>query len=90
MMNANREIMLMLASNWCSTKNAPMKEMGIPSATQKARPIRKNNARLMKTSMMPCAPLRRSRLIRSLIRTEKSPQTAMCSPGGSSFRNSFT
>ncbi len=50
---ANKEIMLIVAPVKSSTRKAPIKEIGIPTATQNARPRFKKRARAIKTRIIP-------------------------------------
>ena len=87
MMNANSEIMLMLAPNSGSSSSAPMSVVGMPKATQKASRGWMNRPSTITTSSRPQAPLLTSSASRSRYCSPRSRSTATPQPSGSAARS---
>ena len=70
--NANRDIIFIVVSSEGIAINAPAKLIGIPIIIQKDKSIRKNSAKVKKTSPSPSQRFFISKLIRSLRTNERS------------------
>ncbi len=84
MMNANSVTMLIDNPSEPNSKNAPRNDAGMPNATQNARRISRNNARIKSTSPSPIAAFVTNSEMRWSRISESSRQTATLMTSGTS------